>query len=725
MSKNVRTTKLFLYIILYISILTKVIGQVEELKITGHKPGDYITGVYRVVGVDTILEVLVKVNTQNRSDLDSLGLHIRTLLPSGRGTATISKSNINMAKNSPLVEYIVPSFPVELNLDESDNIVHGRDARNASGIEGENVIVGIIDTGIDLDHPDLLDELGNSRVFYLWDQTDPNGPSPSGFDYGREWTNEQIQQEINSGNCCTVEDLVGHGTLVSGIAAGNGQPAEIYVGMAPKAGLIIVKSALTVSSVIDGIEYIHEKSSIVSQNYVINLSLGTMAGPKDGSSCFEIDIYDLLDLDYGIGHAMIVSAGNKGFDPNNQDVLYNYDFYKVNKYHSRQSGNTETKVTVENASVNKTGDFFAIEIWYPSGENFHITLESPNNALIYYSNGELSPFHISDFSFGPGEAIGTLDPFICYVSQDGGVYIANEVYYSDYYPYRNDNVILVYVFDVNFDPLNQWVHMANGEWTLTMSLGSGDWDTYIYNYGKRYSDKYNLNNSDAIVFFDLSYFNNTRIVTEPGNAFGVITVGSMNSKREWIDINGNSQPYTNSLFDPNGYMIGQQSWFSSEGPTRDDRDKPDIYSPGAFISSSLSYYFRDNNQNYIEYYTVQDSSHYTMKGTSLSAPHVAGAAALLLEQNPFWTYQDVKDRLDSTANLSNGYELLDIYAALCEDNEEECDNSPHIPLDLDVTANENHSAVFAHKVDTSHKTLTLLAIVAAAVSCGFLIRRMI
>ena len=64
--------------------------------------------------------------------------------------------------------------------------------------------------------------------------------------------------------------------------------------------------------------------------------------------------------------------------------------------------------------------------------------------------------------------------------------------------------------------------------------------------------------------------------------------------------------------------------------------KPDLTAPGAQILSSTLPEFAGDQ------FAVLD-------GTSFSAPHVAGAAALLLERHPSWTPQQVKSALMSTA----------------------------------------------------------------------------
>jgi subtilisin family serine protease len=123
-------------------------------------------------------------------------------------------------------------------------------------------------------------------------------------------------------------------------------------------------------------------------------------------------------------------------------------------------------------------------------------------------------------------------------------------------------------------------------------------------------------------------------ITDPGNADYVITVGSTHRR------------------DPHLYGV---SYFSARGPTGDGRRKPDILAPGEKITS-----------------TIPGREMQRMDGTSMAAPHVSGAAAMLMGRYPelIGRPQRVKQILmDSATDLKRepnfqGAGLVDVLRAL-------------------------------------------------------------
>jgi hypothetical protein len=128
-------------------------------------------------------------------------------------------------------------------------------------------------------------------------------------------------------------------------------------------------------------------------------------------------------------------------------------------------------------------------------------------------------------------------------------------------------------------------------------------------------------------------------ITDPGNATGVITVGA--THRFW----------------PHTYGV---SFFSSRGPTGDGRLKPDLVAPGERIHAPFS--GGDPKLG---------GAWGDLDGTSMAAPHVSGAAAMLMARYSELIGQPrrIKDILcDSATDLGRersfqGHGMLDVLRA--------------------------------------------------------------
>lgn len=126
-------------------------------------------------------------------------------------------------------------------------------------------------------------------------------------------------------------------------------------------------------------------------------------------------------------------------------------------------------------------------------------------------------------------------------------------------------------------------------------------------------------------------------VGEPAAAANAITVGALTNKPCWTGLNG-ERCYNGSPSE------GDVAGFSSKGPTRDGRIKPDIVAPGEGIASALS-----SNGTVADSTILPGNTHFILQGTSMASPHVAGAVALYLAENPSLDAATILQTLKDTA----------------------------------------------------------------------------
>lgn len=172
-------------------------------------------------------------------------------------------------------------------------------------LTGKDVILGIVDTGIDYQNQVFQNPDGSSRILRIWDQSDQSGSLPAGFVFGSEYTKEQIDQALTMEDPLALVPVVdenGHGTAVAAIAAGSGVSEEGFLGAAPGADIVAVKlkgaksylreyyqiaeeaQAFQENDIMLGVLYLLRLSYITQKSLVICLALGTNLGDHAGNS---------------------------------------------------------------------------------------------------------------------------------------------------------------------------------------------------------------------------------------------------------------------------------------------------------------------------------------------------------------------------------------------------------------------------------------------------------
>lgn len=534
-------------------------------------------------------------------------------------TATVSLDQLKEIALLPGVSSVRASRRLELKLNRSVPAV-GADTLHAENpvLRGSGVVVGIVDTGIDYDHRDFRVEKNygddiveeSSRIDYIWDQVgnDGNGgpgPPPASFSYGTEYTEAEIERDIAAGHGpfsgqVLQADFGGHGTHVSGIAAGDGSSNPdpdlypTYVGMAPEASVIAVKTLMTTGDIIDGVDYVMDKASAQGKPAVVNLSLGTHYGPHDGSGLF----CRALDNLSGSGKIVVVSAGNEGdsFIHGNDRVAPGSDSNMVFSVTEPPGGGGRP-------------DVVGINTWYPGESEFTVTVTSPGGHSLTAPRGVQDSLVTPDGTIWVDNGSGGRNP------ENGDVQLEVELLGSDYVQEGSD--------------------VAAGQWLMKVSAPlatpGGRYDSWLYTY------------TGSI---EPPIGNNELSVAIPAVAESVIAVGAEITKTSWMGADGSEHDYlTVGASD-----VGNIAPFSSWGPTRDGRLKPEITAPGYGVASTLSGSYAATLGGDYGVLVTEDGKHVMMAGTSMSAPHLAGQVALMLQENPNLTPEEVQGRLTNTAD---------------------------------------------------------------------------
>ena len=509
----------------------------------------------------------------------------------------------------PAVRYVDVAMPLHPQTDVAVPATGASALRSGtppdwSGDTGRNVIVGILDTGIDLAHPDFHDAAGKTRILRLLDYTT-----------GTQCTGAQIDAHT-----CVEVDTEGHGTQVAGIAVGNGaatgngEPAYRYIGMAPEASLIVVKADWTTANIVQAVGDVESIATSLSRPIVINMSLGTEIGPHDGTD----NAARALDNASGPGRVIVIAAGNHADDGT----------------HASGSVGQDASV-VTNLEVPVNTDLTLIDIWYPGADQLAVHL---------HNTAECDSGLVS----APISASSTEESFC----SGRGTIVSGNVN-----PLNGDREILVTLAATGTTPF------AATAWTLELRgtlIANGRFDAWVN--GSASSAKFTSNLDPADTLNDLAA------------ASAPISVAAYNTKNTWYSLDG---PMSAATSNP----LGTLSYFSSRGPRRPCTDaascpaeqKPELTAPGAWIASAYSAQTHWPEGTCGDCYVELDGVHSLRQGTSMSAPMVSGAVALLLQVDPAGDPTGIKDLLERNAAVDEfvgqapndawGYGKLDVKTA--------------------------------------------------------------
>jgi|GEM_PF-2504633 len=307
-------------------------------------------------------------------------------------------------------------------------------------------------------------------------------------------------------------------------------------------------------------------------------------------------------LNMSFGWELHPKDGTTLFEKKINDLIENNNIIAVSavgnnglldsRAHGIVTGSNQQFITVNvNSRENWDDNQFSVEMWYINNIPLHISIETPSGEItdtIQVSQGESTSIILEDLTI---KLSGNSTSFASLETSD-------------------------YVISIRFLCPGNCSLIDEGSYKINLSTNDNT-DTGEFNLYTSYFGKYNGNRrANNFISNTSSNFiqDNLQSIGIPATAQNVLAVGALD------------EDYT------------RVAPYSALGPLRSDSDgiisKPDIVAPGTDIVSS--------DATGIDTYTI-------LSGTSMAAPHVAGAAALLLQHFPNLHFTEVKEILKNSA----------------------------------------------------------------------------
>jgi subtilisin family serine protease len=489
--------------------------------------------------------------------------------------ARVPRTELESLARLPSVRYVEASTKLKLHCDLA-HVSSGLVRAGARTIPqtGAGVLVGVVDTGIDVSHP-AFQSGGKTRIVSYLDQ----------------FTEREFDSvKIDAGDAAGSTDTIGHGTHVAGIAAGNGggSPDSSLLGVAPDADLAVVKSTLETADILTAIAHIFDLAKARNQPAVINCSFGGHAGGHDGSTLLERTI-DALS---GPGRIVVVSAGNEGSDSIHAHGLVHGAAGAAGRWEATFSLSPRT---FQGESGPIELGILLLQVWHQREDGARIRLRAPGG----------------NFLDPPAEGSSEHDFGSFFVEASRQIH-----------PYSGDTVV---TFEVITLPQAQWLSnwTVVAEETAPGSAAVGAVHAWIRDGAE---GRFTAGATPGY------------LIGMPGTSYSAVTVASYATRNQWT-----SRDPLNPLIHLEALELEAVSSFSSPGPTRDGDTKPEVAAPGEWLLAPLS---KDALASELPLFTrVSGIEYASLRGTSMSAPYVTGALALLLQKDGNIDWAEAKRRL--------------------------------------------------------------------------------
>ena len=535
-------------------------------------------------------------------------------------------------------------------IDHATQITHTALYRNLTGESGKGAVVGIVDTGFDPKHPDLRDANGKTRVAWVLDLSrQPAGKHPDlEAEYGCTGESgytcailsaDDVDELIAQNSAVLPHDTLGHGTHVASLAAGNGlsQNPPRFMGVAPEATLIAARvtrggdSNIQDPDVMLATRFVFDRAKELGKPAVVNLSLGSDFGGHDGLTTLERGLASFVGAQHP-GRAIVVAAGNSGGVYAGLSASYPAPFGIYTEVHVPRD--SSVRVPILSPDIGKSTTHATIYVWIAGrpGDDLEVGVDDADGSWVSPLAGGESGAYEKD-----GARVSVLNQ----THGDG----------SPIAPGSNGAVVVLE---------GTW---ATGKTFGIRLEGHGTARLWVQSDGDLSPG---LNSTGAL--FPRASKEGT--IGIPASSPALIAVGATINRLVWTDRNGEKIGIEKFGASSNP-QLDSTAYFSGSGPNALGQMKPDISAPGAFVVGAMSALADPSKNGSAGIFgggsacgahpgcMVVDDFHAIATGTSMAAPIVSGAVALLLARDPSLTQPALLSLLQAGARMVDGDVVLE------------------------------------------------------------------
>lgn len=521
---------------------------------------------------------------------------------------------------SPLLDYARRYTGVEAIHNGSDGL--------PQAYTGKGVITAIFDTGFYPDHVNFKDSNDQCRISNFWHYKSNNGSNVVHYD-----TPEDVVKITNG----TDSKTSSHGTHTLGCMAGHsyknvksyayfdqrGESKDIvtvnpinnkngvavpFSGMAKESEIIAAAGSLSDLNMMAGIKEMSDYIKASGKPGVINLSIGTLLGPRDGSDAFTVFLDEIAEET-----PILVAAGNDGDAGCSISGQVFKTFIHPQKADNKIQG--------------------AIDIWGSDDKAFDASLviyDIENKAIVYtlpmtgdeqtaLGNKAVSGVTVTDQTFEDAFS----SSYIVYIPKTATTNNRRNIYMQ----YNLNN--------------NQTTNSA-GNYVIGLIIAGND--------GQRIdlAHKQTSGGGELVSLEQDGWTSANSEISINSLACGhkTMAIGAWNTRNQWAITPKSLISYVE--IDESGLTLDDVAGYSSYGKLIDGRCKPDFTAPGTGIISSVSTPGKSSlgaSTYPCATYTSGTRSDMwgLMQGTSMATPVVAGSIALWLEADPSLTPAEIRE----------------------------------------------------------------------------------